>query len=159
MKSRFQEIDDKTRKELLKEVLRRANKKEKQEYEQIGRRQATNAKRILDIMQEFEELTEESKRNKFPEKNSKNDGKRASEMSAEEFNEWMDRSSKYFDDSFAWSCKCIQNNTERIKLVEEFLKLLIELWTLEANEKWLLISIALRSQPNLMRFIEGGNAK
>jgi hypothetical protein len=148
MKSRFQEIDDKTRKELLKEVLRRANKKEKQEYTAISDRQTAINQRL-----------EESKRNKFPEKNSKNDGKRASEMSAEEFNEWMDRSSKYFDDSFAWSCKCIQNNTERIKLVEEFLKLLIELWTLEANEKWLLISIALRSQPNLMRFIEGGNAK
>ena len=88
-----------------------------------------------------------------------NDRQTDCEVSAEEFNEWMDRTSKYFDESFAWSCKCIQNNTERIKLIEEFLKLLIELWTLEANEKWLLISIALRSQPNLMRFIEGGNAK
>jgi hypothetical protein len=35
------------------------------------------------------------------------------------------------------------------------MKILIELLSLEEKEKWLLISIVLRSQPNLLNYLQG----
>src|SRR3990170_4080778 len=58
---------EESKKELLKEALRRAKKEEKLKYEQISDRQAAIAKRIIAILDEYEELAEKSERNKCPE--------------------------------------------------------------------------------------------
>ena len=139
---------------LLKEVLRRANKEEKQEYENIGNRQLALAERFLDIMKKWDEIVETEKTNESPKDTTLND-KSASEMSMEEFRDYIRRWGKYSTEYFTWSNRCLSANTEQIKIIGEIMKLLIELRSLEDKEKWLLLSIAIRSQPNLLNYIQG----
>ncbi len=159
MQKTFQETDERKPRELLKEVLRRANSKEKQEYEQISDRQIAIAKRVLAILEEYEELDAESERNKRPESTPVPDGKRVAAMSSGEFNEWIEQTRKESNESSAWRSKIMKIITEQVALIKETQDLLIEFCGLETDEKWLLLSIALRSQPNLMRYIESGNPK
>jgi hypothetical protein len=80
-------------------------------------------------------------------------------MSSGEFNEWIEQTRKESNESSAWSSKTLKIITEQVVLIKETVDLLIEFWGLETDEKWLLLSVALRSQPNLMRYIESGNTK
>jgi hypothetical protein len=52
--------------ELLKEVLRRANKKERQEYDEISDRQDAIIDRIQEIYSEQKQLSERSSKNEYP---------------------------------------------------------------------------------------------
>jgi hypothetical protein len=146
-------IEDEKNFKLLKEVLARANKKEKQEYENISSQQCAIAKSLLSIKKEFGELTKESKQNKYPD-NAPRKQKPVSQMSSEEFNDYMREYDRYFNAHFQWAGKCIENNTKRIEVVGEFLKALFEIIYLQEQEKCLLLSVALRSQPNLLRYIK-----
>lgn len=139
--------------ELLKEALGRAKKEEKLKYEKISDRQVANAKRIIAILDEYEELCEKSERNKCPESTPAEDSKRVAAMSSAEFNEWIERTRKESHESFVWSSKTLSIMKDQIVLVKELMELGIELWRLETEEKWLLLSIALRSQPNLLKYL------
>jgi phage-related minor tail protein len=77
-------------------------------------------------------------------------------MSNEEFNEWTKQNSKNFDEHFAWTSKTLKIMTQQMKIINEIMELMTELCTLETEEKWLLLSIALRSQPNLLKYLEMG---
>ena len=72
----------------------------------------------------------------------------------EEFDQYMAANNKYFKDSFDWFSESISINTERMKLTREILESVIELWNLSYDEEWLLLSIALRSQPNLLKYLK-----
>jgi len=156
MKNRFQEIDEKTQQELLKEVLRRANKREKQEHEQLGNRKTAIIERIVVLIAEYKELSEDSEKGKCPEGTAAQNKKPANEMSTEEFTEWMAQSRKESRESFEWSSRTLDVLKKQMVLIRELMELSVELCVLEREEKWLLPSVALRSQPNLLRFIEGG---
>jgi len=41
-----------------------------------------------------------------------------------------------------------------MELIEENIGIIFEMFVLEKNEKWLLLSIALRSQPNLLKYLQ-----
>jgi hypothetical protein len=41
-----------------------------------------------------------------------------------------------------------------VNITREILESVIELWNLTEEEKWLLLSIALRSQPNLLKYLQ-----
>jgi len=159
MERTFQETNERNPKELLKEALRRANKKEKQEYEEISKRQNAIWERVLAIFKEYEELNEESQRNKCPESTPTPDSKRVVAMSTEEFNQWMEQTRRECRESSAWSSKSFSIMSKQMTLIKELIELSSELLGLEREEKWLLLSVALRSQPNLLRYIEGGNTK
>lgn len=159
MEKTFQETNEKNPRELLKEVLKRANKKEKQEHEQVSNRQVAIVKRIIALFKEYTELSERNERNKCPENTSKQDSKRVREMSNEEYSKWIEKSNQYYDEYFAWSCKSLSIMTEQVGIVSEIMDLIFELCALENKEKCLLLSIVLRSQPSLMRYIESGNTK
>lgn len=86
-------------------------------------------------------------------------------MSSGELHEWCEQikrdSSEYNAESKRWNGdfeQWIAKNTvfhrERNKLIDEFIDLKNEFHSLENKEKWLLLSIALRSQPNLLKFFE-----
>lgn len=143
--------------ELLKETLRRANKEERQKQKQISNRLTVIAERMTILLKEFEELIESSRRNKCPENTANQDNKQASEMSNEEFNKWIKQSNKYFERYFAWSSHSLETNTEKIRIVKEFIELITQFCIVETEEKWLLLSIALRSQPNLLKYLETSN--
>jgi hypothetical protein len=148
-------VDEKLRSQLLKEALGRANKLEKQEYEKINKRQSAIAVNDVALMKKWDELNERSKRNECPKETTESrNQKPASEMSMEEFNHYMDANRKYSKDSFDWISENTAICTEIIKITTEIFESVIELWNLTKEEKWLLLSIVLRSQPNLLKYIK-----
>jgi len=159
MKNGFHETSEETREKMLKEALRRANKKEREEHEQISNKKTAIIERIVALIEEYKELSEKSEKDKCPEDTAPQNKKPANEMSAEEFNEWMAQSRKESRESFEWSSRTLDVLKKQMVLIRELMELSVELCVLEREEKWLLLSVALRSQPNLLRFIEGGNAK
>ena len=76
-------------------------------------------------------------------------------MSAGEFHEYIKRCNKHTIEYFEWSNRCLKASSEQLKIIGEIMKIMIELRSLEEKEKWLLISIVLRSQPNLLNYLQG----
>ena len=111
---------------LLREVLQRANKEEKQEYENTRNAQRALAERYLDITNKLGEIIEAEKADVCPKDTSVND-KPASEMSMGEFREYMRSWSMHTIEYFKWSSRCLKANTEQLKIIGEIMKLLIEL--------------------------------
>ena len=145
---------EKNKTELIREALRRAKRNEREEYEEIIKSQVALGERIFAIWKEHKELCESSERNKCPENPEANQTKRASEMSNAEFSESMKQFNEYISAYFAWSNESIRTATKQTALVNEIIELITELCTSEAKEKWLLLSIALRSQPNLLKYLQ-----
>lgn len=139
---------------LLKEVLNRANKEEKQAHEIMSSKQLTLIESFLALNKKWDKIIEREKANESPKNPTLND-KPVSEMSNGEFSDYVRRWSKYSDEYFTWSNKRLSANTEQIELINEIVKFLIEFYILETEEKWLLLSIAIRSQPNLLNYIQG----
>ena len=159
-----------TQQELLKEVLGRAKKEERQEYDSIVERQNAIGERMREIGLEIDVLVERSKQNEFPKR--KDGGFHAPDkthdeimgMSSGELHEWCQQiiretaeynvESRRWNDGFeVWSAKNTVILNERMKLVDESEELGNEFFSLEDKEKWLLLSIALRSQPNLLKYM------
>ena len=157
---------------LLKEVLCRANKEEKQHYREIINRQIEIYKRMKQIISEREVLNERDKMNQYPA--IQNDTSKAPDkthteimgMSNGELHEWSGQirnetdqyiaeSKRWRDELEVWSAKNTVIFNERMKLTDEFIELEKEYENLEDKEKWLLLSIAIRSQPNLLNYIQG----
>ena len=173
MKSKFQETDEKSPRELLKEVLRRANKKEKQEYQAIIDRQTAINQRLEEIISEEEDIDEKDEMNEFPESKTAHSSpskthEEIMRMSSGELHEWCEQTCREADESIAeskrwreefaeWSTKRNKYLLRRMDLIKESITLSTEYLSLEYREKWLLLSIALRSQPNLMRYIKGSD--
>jgi hypothetical protein len=148
-------VDEKSRSQLLKEVLGRANKLEKQEHEKISKMQSIIAEKNSAMLTKWNELSERSKINECPKETAESKNhKPVKDMSMEEFNRWSEANNKHFEASFAFCNKSIEINTERIGVIKEILESVIELWSLCNEEKWLLLSIALRSQPNLLKYLK-----
>jgi hypothetical protein len=100
------------------------------------------------------EIIEVEKADVCPKDTSVND-KPASEMSMGEFREYMRSWSNHTTEYFKWSSRCLKANSEQLKIIGEIMQILFELLSLEEKEKWLLISIVLRSQPNLLNYMQG----
>ena len=143
-----------SRNELLREVLKRANKQEKIDHEEIREKKRVVVKRLKVAQEKFDGLAERSKRNEYPKNAINTYNKPASQMSNEEFSEYMRQSNKHSEEHFAWTSESIAIMTEQVKIVDEFMDSIIELSNLGTDEKWLLLSIALRSQPNLLKYLE-----
>lgn len=167
VKTNNYEID---RGKLLKEVLGRAKKEEKQEHKAIIERQIAIAKRIKDIELEIEALMERNRNNEYPKRmdNTYHAPDKTHDeimkMSSWEFHEWcqqiireaseFNEEGKRWNDGFEiWNAKNTVILNEEFKLIAESISLKNEFYSLEDKEKWLLLSIALRSQPSLMKFI------
>jgi hypothetical protein len=140
--------------ELRKEALRRANKQEKQEYGEIREKKIAILKKLKVAQMEYDGLIERNKRNEYPKDSTKSNNKPASQMSNEEFSEYMKQSNKHSEEHFAWTSESIAIMTEQVKIVNEFIESIIELNNLGTDEKWLLLAIALRSQPTLLKYLE-----
>lgn len=147
-------VDKEVRSQLLRDVLKKANKQEKQEYENSRNKQRALAERYLDIVKTWSEIAEAEKADECPKDTTEND-KPASEMSMGEFREYMRSWGGHMDDYFKWSSRCLKANNEQLRIIGEIMKIMIELRALEEKEKWLLISIVLRSQPNLLNYMQG----
>jgi len=134
MKDSFQETTEKKQRELLKEVLRRANTKEKEQHQQISDRKTAIIKRIVATLEEYEELSDEKDKNKCPESTAAQDKRSLVDMSMEEFNEWIARYQKESDEHFEWSTKVFDIMKKQMVLIKEFLELTVDLWSLENKE-------------------------
>jgi hypothetical protein len=139
-------VDEKLRSELLKEALGRANKLEKQEYEKITARQKEIGENDVALVIKWKELCEQDERNKCSNETESKNRKPVAEMSMDEFDLYMAANSKYFSESISFC-------TETSKITRELFESVIELWNLTEQEKWLLLSITLRSQPNLSKYM------
>jgi hypothetical protein len=148
-------VNEKLRFQLLKDVLGRANKLEKQEYENITKRQKAIAVNDVALVKKWNELAERGKRNECPRETTESKNHRPiSEMSMEEFDQYMAANRKYSKESFDWTSESIRICTEMTKITREIFESVIELWNLTKEEKWLLLSIVLRSQPNLLKYLK-----
>jgi hypothetical protein len=148
-------VDKKLRSQLLKDVLGRANKLEKQEHEEINKKQLAIADKNIALLKKWNELIERSKRNECPkDASTSRNHKSINDMSMEEFNEYIAANNKYTAASFAYFNESFSINTERVDIIKEIMESLVELWNIGDDEKWLLLSIALRSQPNLLRYMK-----
>ncbi len=147
-------FNDKMRCQLVKEALGRANKQEKQEHEKVSSKQIAIGKRLKDLLTDWDGLLERDKRNEYPKNATNTNNKPVTQMSNEEFSEYMRLSNKHSEQHFAWSSESIAIITEQVKIVNEFMESIIELSNLGTEEKWLLLSIVLRSQPNLLKYIK-----
>lgn len=152
MEKTIQETEKRTPRELVKETMRRANKREKQERASIVKREKEIFKRMKEIVSEIKLLEQKRRENKMPE-SEYHTLEEIKAMSVEDLQEWnkrMERRNKEFP---AWSSKDDAILSEQRKLNNEFDELHNEFFTLQDKEKWLLLSIVLRSQPTLMRYI------
>jgi hypothetical protein len=150
---KYMNFNDKLKSQLVKETLGRANKQEKIEHEEIREKKRVVVKRLKVAQEEFDGLVERSKRNEYPKNATNTNNKPASQMSNEEFSEYMRQSNKHTEEHFAWSSESIAIMTEQVKIANEFMESIIELSNLGTDEKWLLLSIALRSKPNLLKYL------
>jgi len=122
-------IDTEKQFELLKEVLRRANKQEKQDYGKLGKKQLAILEKSTAIMKEWHSLSDNDKRSECPKDLS-------------------------IGASIEWNTQCIVRNTEQISKANQLIELITEFFALEYEAKWLLLSIALRTQPSLTRYLQ-----
>jgi hypothetical protein len=145
-------IELKIKCDLLKEALTRANKKEKQEYENILKKQIVLGERFDTVMKEWQDIRDKQKHKYGPQEPQKSQ-KSTEEMSTDEFMQEMKANNKYFHDCLHWNTEQITTNTEQIGKVSQLVELITEFIALENEAKWLLLSIALRTQPNLLKYI------
>jgi hypothetical protein len=80
--------------------------------------------------------------------------KPVTELSNSEFSVFMRRWNDYIVEYFKWINVSISATTEQIAVISDFIEVLMNLISNEAEEKWLLISIAIRSQPTLLNYIQ-----
>jgi len=146
-------VEDKLRTQLLKDVLGRANKQEKQEHQEIRDKKIAVVKRLTAAQSDYDGLIERCKRNEYPKNGTNTSNKPVTQMSNEEFNEYMRQSNKHFEEHFAWSSESISIMTEQVDIVKVVMESIIELSNLGTDEKWLLLSIALR-QPTLLNYLK-----
>jgi hypothetical protein len=139
--------------QLLKDVLGRANKQEKQDYEDIKNKKDKALGKLKAMLEDRDRTIERSERNKYPKETPNTVTKPVTEMSMEEFNEYIRQLDKYFTESFAWANESIEIMTEYSKLMNAIVKSIIELGKIRSEEKWLLLSIALR-QPTLLNYLK-----
>ena len=137
-------FDEKVRSQILREALGRANKLEKQEYENITARQKAIGENDVALLKRWKELCEQDERKGSRESKNR---KPVAEMSMEEFDQYIAENRKYFSESISFC-------TETTTITRELLESVIELWNLTEQEKWLLLSITLRSQPNLLKYLK-----
>ncbi len=147
-------------KKILKEVLSRANKEEKQAYNTLSNKQLAVVDSVSDLIQTFGRINDTKNMDLCPKDPTLGD-KPVTEMSNVEFSGYMRRWNDYIVEYFKWSNRNISATTEQIAVIGEFIKVLMNLISNEAEEKWLLLSIAVRSQPNLLTYIqkEGSRAE
>jgi hypothetical protein len=156
-------------KELLKEVLRRANKTERQEYDGISDRQDTIIDKIQEIYSELEQLSDRSSKIEYPKTvdiaYTLKSPEELMRMNSEETRLWSEqvdreieenkRKSEDWNEKFdKWLAESSATIKRQIELTKEKIALMTELLILESKEKWLLLSIALRSQPNLLKYLQ-----
>ena len=156
-------------KELLKEVLKRATKKEKQEYDKISDQQDAIIYRRQKIQSEFEKLSERTGSNEYPRtadtKYTLKSPEELMRMTSEESRLWREqidreieenrRKTKDWAEKFdKWLAENSAINSRQMELIDESVEIILEMLALERKEKWLLLSIALRSQPNLLKYLQ-----
>jgi ElaB/YqjD/DUF883 family membrane-anchored ribosome-binding protein len=162
--------DQKDKQEMLKDVLRRSSKKERQEYTAIVDRQIAIGKRLAEIESEQEELIERFDKNEYPKdmrisKTKERTIDEIKEMSNEELHSWSEQIEKETEEIKAesetwlekfrkWKAKNGEIISSKMRIIGEAIELLKESHNLEEKEKWLLLSIALKSQPTLMKYME-----
>ena len=139
---------------LLKEVLSRANKQEKQDYEKIKNEKSAVSKLVVELQSKLRELTERDRKNEYPKDSPYKCNKSVSEMTMDEFNEHIKHTSRHSEEHFKWANESIAIITKHAEILSEFLDSVIELNNLSYEEKWLLLSIALKSQPNLLKYLK-----
>jgi hypothetical protein len=147
-------IDKNMRSLLLKEVLARANKQEKQDYEKIKDKKSAVSKLVIELQTKLHELAERDRRNEYPKDTAYKCNKSVAEMTMDEFNEYMKHTSSHSEEHFKWTRESISIMTRHAEIMSEFLNSAIELSNLSYEEKWLLLSIALKSQPNLLKYLK-----
>jgi DNA anti-recombination protein RmuC len=156
-------------KELLKEALKRANKKEKQEYNEINDKQNAIIERKQKIRSEFEKLSERNLNNEYPRtadtKYTLKSPEELIRMTSEESRLWSEqidreieenrRKTKDWTEKFdKWLAENSAINSRQMELIDESIEIILKMLALERKEKWLLLSIALRSQPNLLKYLQ-----
>jgi hypothetical protein len=156
---------------LILEVLQRANQTETQQYKEIFERKLAISKRMTEVSYDEEVLSEREKLNTKPETPrtsynapDKSHGEIVG-MSSGKLHEWTQQvikeneeyirnSKKYNEELEIYSAKSTVIMREHMKLIEDSVALKVEFDGLERKEKWLLITIALRSQPNLLNYLQ-----
>jgi hypothetical protein len=154
--------DEQNQRIILKEVVKRANKEEKQQHIAIVERQCAIVERLDEIKKEVEILQEKGKQNKYPEFNGVPiTDKPYSEMTKAEFQEFIQQCKRFIEQAEDWRARhslwSIEDNTifqKKTKLINESLELKEEFYALKEKEKWLMLSIVLRSQPNLLKYMQ-----
>lgn len=156
-------------KELVKEVLKRANKKERQEYSEISDKQNAIMDRMQKMQSEQENLSERNRKNEYPKtvdtKYTLKSPEELTSMTSEESRLWGEqvdreikenrRKTEDWTEKFdKWLAENTAINSKQWELIEENIGMIFEMFVLEKKEKWLLLSIALRSQPNLLKYLQ-----
>jgi hypothetical protein len=147
-------IDKESRNLLLKEVLVRATKEEKLEHEKIMKKRNVLSKLAIELQSKWHELLEREKRNEYPKDIAYKQNKSIVEMTMDEFNEFMTQTNSQFEGHFKWANENIAIVTECVEVLQKLLESQIELKNACYEEKWLLLSIALKSQPSLLKYLE-----
>ena len=161
--------DNFEKQELLKEVLKRANKKEGQEYNEISDKQDAIIDRMQKVQSELINLSERNRKNEYPKtvetKYTLKSTEELMRMTSEESRLWSEqmdreikenrRKSEDWTEKFdKWLAENSVINSRQMELIEENIGIIFEMLVLERKEKWLLLSIALRSQPNLLKYLQ-----
>jgi hypothetical protein len=136
--------------QLIKEALTKAKPEEKRQYERVLQQKAELTQRIQEIGLAQEALNEKDRDNVLPEKPSTD-----SQVWNKQTKIAQDAKNKrYREELRAYNAQNTAILNERIKLINEFLEAKATLDALEEKEKWLLLTMAIRSQPNLLNFMQ-----
>jgi hypothetical protein len=147
-------VDNQTNnKKILKEILSRAKKEEKQAYNILSNKQLAVFDSFSELVRVYSKISDTRDMDLCPKDPILGD-KPVTEMSIPEFSDYMSRWNNYLIEYFKWSGRNISATNEQIAVIGDFIKELMNLINYEAEEKWLLLSIAIRSQPNLLNYIQ-----
>jgi hypothetical protein len=136
--------------QLIKEALTKAKPEEKRQYERILQQKVELTQRIQEIGLVQEALNKKDRDNVLPEKPSTDPQvwSKQSKTAQDAKNE------RYREELRAYNAQNTAILNERIKLINDFLEAKATLDALEEKEKWLLLTMAIRSQPNLLNFMQ-----
>lgn len=159
------------RERLVKEALKRGSGEERQRYNQVQQRKTEVFQRLqelaaaqmaLNLRDTQNVLPPKPSSGKAPDKTAKSLGLPHHDPPTRSRREEADYDAKRQQYTLALKAYQTQDSTvlsERLKLMAEYLALQSEYASLEEEEKWLLLSMAIKNQSSLMGYMLGDDKK
>ena len=152
---------------LVKEALKRGSNEDKQRYSQLQQRKTAISQRLqelsaaqiaLNLRDAQNTLPLKPRSHPIPDNTSKTLGlpRPTVTRSRREETDFDSKHQQYMAALKGYQAQDATVLSERLKLMDEYLVLIVDYMALEETEKWLLLSMAIKNQSSLMGYMQSG---